>query len=260
MLTTLTLEQTSQGVATVWLNRPEKHNAMSGAMITELHQVAQQLDAAEDARCVVLAAKGPSFCAGADLGWMRAQLDADQATRKSEAAKLAYMLKAWGELSKPVIGRLQGNAFGGGLGLASVCDVTIGVAGLRMALTETRLGLIPATIGPYVAARMGPSNARQVFYSGRRFDATEAQSLGLLSKVVSPEDLEDAVAAEVAPYLECAPGAVRRAKQLLRQLSPQIDEAVIAQTIDALAACWQEGEAAEGISAFFAKTKPSWQR
>lgn len=259
MYETISIDHARNGIATLWLERGEKHNAMSGQMIEELHRAATELGEDPTVRCVVLAAKGRSFCAGADLGWMRAQLGADQATRKAEASKLAYMLRAWNELPKPLIGRIQGNAFGGGIGLACVCDVAIGVEGALMALTETRLGLIPATIGPYVAARMGEANARRVFMSGRRFNAAEAVELGVLTNVVAAEDLDAAIVAETAPYLDCAPGAVGRAKKLLRQLGPQIDTATIAMTIDALAACWEDGEAAEGIGAFFAKTKPSWQ-
>jgi methylglutaconyl-CoA hydratase len=157
-----------------------------------------------------------------------------------------------------LIGRLHGNAFGGGVGLASVCDVAVGTEGILMALTETRLGLIPATIGPYVAARMGEANARRVFMSGRRFDADEAVRLGLLARVVPEGQLDDAVEAEIAPYLKCAPGAVGRAKALLRTLCPRIDEATIAHTMDELAKCWAGEEAREGIGAFFDKRTPGW--
>ncbi len=141
----------------------------------------------------------------------------------------------------------------------SVCDVVIGAQGTQFALTETRLGLIPATIGPYVAARMGEANARRVFMSGRRFGAAEAVGLRLLARAVPEAELDAAVEAEILPYLECAPGAVARAKALLRGFGPQIDEAVIATTIGALADCWAGEEAPEGISAFFDKRKPRWQ-
>jgi methylglutaconyl-CoA hydratase len=191
---------------------------------------------------------------------MREQFEADPETRSREAARLAYMLQALNTLPKPLIGRVQGNAFGGGIGLMSVCDVAVGDAGALFALTETRLGLIPATIGPYVAARMGEARARRVFMSGRRFDAGEAVALGLLARAVPGDDLDAAVEAEVAPYLDCAPGAVARAKALLRGLGPQIDENVIAQTVAALAECWAGEEAPEGIGAFFDRRKPGWQR
>lgn len=259
MYETIKIERDERGVATLWLARSEKHNAMSAQMIAELHQAANALAADDTVRVVVLAAEGRSFCAGGDLGWMREQFEAAPEVRKAEAAKLAYMLQALNTLPKPLIGRVQGNAFGGGVGMASVCDVAIGSDTVLMGLTETRLGLIPATIGPYVCARMGEARARRVFMSGRRFGAAEAVELGLLAKAVPAEDLDAAVEAEVAPYLDCAPAAVGRAKGLLRALGPRIDEATIAHTIDELAACWEGVEAPEGIGAFFDKRKPSWQ-
>jgi methylglutaconyl-CoA hydratase len=159
-----------------------------------------------------------------------------------------------------VIGRVQGNAFGGGVGLACVCDVTIGVETARFGLTETRLGLIPATIGPHVIARMGAAMARRVFMSARLFGADEAVTLGILAQAVPVEDLDAAVEAEVAPYLACAPGAVAEAKALARALGPKIDGDVIEASVDALIARWESPEAKEGIAAFFEKRPASWLR
>jgi methylglutaconyl-CoA hydratase len=153
-------------------------------MIGEITEAAEALGADPGVRVVVLAAEGASFCAGGDLGWMRAQMAADAATRAREARRLARMLRALNELPKPLIGRVQGNAFGGGVGMVSVCDVAVGALPLRMGLTETRLGLIPATIGPYVVARMGEAMARRVFFSARLFGAEEAVRLGLLARAV----------------------------------------------------------------------------
>jgi len=260
MTETISIERDSRGVATLWLDRAEKHNALSAQMIAELHGAARDLGADDAVRVVVLAAKGKSFCAGGDLGWMRAQFDADPQTRSREAAKLAHMLQALNTLPKPLIGRVHGNAFGGGIGLMSVCDVAVGAEGAQFALTETRLGLIPATIGPYVAARMGEAHARRVFMSGRRFGADEAVALGLLARAVPKGDLDAVVEAEVAPYLDCAPGAVARAKALLRGLGPRIDDAVIAGTVEALAEAWAGDEAPEGIAAFFERRAPGWQQ
>ncbi len=259
MTETISIETDARGVATLWLDRADKHNAMSARMIAELHAAAEQLGADQTCRVVVLAAKGKSFCAGGDLGWMREQLEAAPEVRGREAAKLAHMLQALNTLPKPLIGRIHGNAFGGGVGLMSVCDVAVGADHALMALTETRLGLIPATIGLYVAARMGEANARRVFMSGRRFGAAEAVGLGLLARAVPEAELDPAVEAEVAPYLDCAPGAVARAKALLRGFGPRIDEAVIAGTVAALSDCWAGDEAPEGIAAFFDKRKPRWQ-
>lgn len=257
---TLLIDVDDRGVATLTLNRPEKHNAMSGQMIVELKAATQALGADETVRVVVLTGAGKSFCAGGDLGWMQAQMAADAKTRFIEARKLAEALQALNTLPKPLIGRLQGNAFGGGVGLASVCDVAIGVDSLTMGLTETRLGLIPATIGPYVLSRMGEAMARRVFMSARLFGAAEAVTLGLLAKAVSSETLDAAVEAEVQPYLSCAPQAVARAKTLARTLGPRIDDAVIDHTIGELVACWEGQEAQDGIQAFFNKEKPSWAR
>lgn len=258
MFETISISTDPRGVATLTLNRPEKHNAMSAQMIAELTQAAAQLGETSDVRVVVLTGAGKSFCAGGDLGWMQAQMAADPETRFVEARKLAEMLNALNTLPKPLIGALQGNAFGGGVGMASVCDVAIGADSLKMGLTETRLGLIPATIGPYVIARMGEARARRVFMSARLFDAAEAVELGLLARAVPADELDAAIEAEVLPYLSCAPGAVASAKALVRDLGPRIDDAVIDHTIRALVDRWETDEAHEGISAFFDKRKPSW--
>ncbi|RUS59226.1 crotonase/enoyl-CoA hydratase family protein [Pseudorhodobacter sp. E13] len=255
---TIKLTTDARGVATLTLNRPEKRNAMSALMIAELTTAAEALAADAAVRVVVLAAAGDSFCAGGDLGWMREQMAADGPTRAVEARKLAMMLAALNSLPKPLIGRVQGQAYGGGVGLMSVCDVAIGVAEAHFGLTETRLGLIPATIGPYVVARMGAAAARQVFASARLFDAEEAQRLNLLARVVWPDDLDAAIEAEVKPYLSCAPGAVAEAKALIRSLAPMPDAAQIEISIKALVTRWESPEAAQGIDAFFQKRAPDW--
>lgn len=256
---TISLTTDNRGVATLMLDRPEKRNAMSGQMLIELAAAADALASDGDVRVVVLTGAGETFCAGGDLAWMQAQRDVDAATRGSEARKLAGMLKKLNTLPQPVIGRVQGNAFGGGVGLASVCDVAVGADGLKMGLTETGLGLIPATIGPYVLARMGEARARRVFMNSRVFGAAEAVELGLLARVVPMDDLNAAVEAEVTPYLTCAPQAVAAAKRLTRFLGPVIDEQVIDHTIAELVACWERDEAEQGISAFFEKRKPAWR-
>lgn len=258
MYETVSIETDGRGVATLWLDREEKHNALSARMIAELHEAAQVLAEDDGVRVVVLAAKGKSFCAGGDLGWMREQFEAEPEVRSAEATKLAMMLQALNTLPKPLIGKVHGNAFGGGLGMMSVCDVAIGAEGVKLGFTEPRLGLIPATIGPYVCARMGEANARRVFMSARIFGAEEAVRLGLLAKVVPAGELDAAVEEEVVPYLNCAPGAVARSKALLRTLGPRIDTETIEHTIGALADAWDTAEAHEGVAAFFDKRKPAW--
>ena len=256
---TLEVTRDGRGVVTVRLNRPETHNAMSAPMLDELTALAAAL-AADDSRVVVLTGAGASFCAGGDLRWMEAQFEADPAARAAEGRRLAGMLQALNTLPKPLIARVNGAAYGGGVGLCCVADVAIGAEGATLGLTETRLGLIPATIGPYVIARMGEGRARRVFMSARRFDAAEAVDLGVLSRAVPEPALDAAVEAEVAPYLACAPGAVADAQRLARALGPTIDEAVIAASVEALGARWSGAEAREGVGAFLARRKPRWAR
>ncbi|HHL20793.1 MAG TPA: crotonase/enoyl-CoA hydratase family protein [Aliiroseovarius sp.] len=260
MYETISVNVDARGVAVLTLERPDKHNALSAAMIAELTAVAATLGQDDAVRVVVLTGAGKSFCAGGDLRWMQDQMAAAPRARAAEARKLAEMLRALNEMPKPLIGRLQGQAFGGGVGMACVCDVAIGVAGARFGLTETRLGLIPATIGPYVVARMGEAMARRVFMSARLFRADEAVRLGILARVVASEELDAAIEAEVAPYLACAPGAVAAAKALARRLGPPITDAVIDETIAALSARWESDEAEAGIAAFFAGEKPGWDQ
>ena len=260
MFETIKIDVDARGVATLTLNRVDKHNALSAVMLAELTQAASDLGADNAVRVVVLTGAGKSFCAGGDLEWMREQMQADAETRGREAAKLAFMLQALNTMPKPMIGALQGNAFGGGVGMAAVCDVAIGVDTLKMGLTETRLGIIPATIGPYVVSRMGEGRARRVFMSGRLFGAAEAVELGLLARAVPADEMAATVEAEVGPYLSCAPGAVAAAKALARRLGPRIDVGTIAITIDALTDRWNTEEAAEGIGAFFDKRKADWMQ
>lgn len=260
MYDTISISTDARGVSTLTLSRPAKHNAMDATMIAELTRAAGQLGADDAVRVVVLTGAGKSFCAGGDLAWMQQQMASDAATRGREARKLAKMLFALNTMPKPLIGRLQGNAFGGGVGLGSVCDVAIGVDSLKMGLTETRLGIIPATIGPYVLARMGEGRARRVFMNARIFDAAEAVELGLLARAVPADDLDATVEAEVTPYLSCAPGAVAAAKAMARGLGPRLDDDVIDHTIAQLVARWETDEAAEGIGAFFDKRNAAWMR
>lgn len=255
---TISVSTDARGVATLTLNRADKHNSLSARMIDELTRAAATLGSDDAVRVVVLTGAGASFCAGGDLGWMREQFEASRETRMAEARKLAMMLKALNELPKPLIGRVQGQAFGGGIGMMSVCDTVIAVDSAKFGLTEVRLGLIPATISPYVLARMGEGKARRVFMSARIFGAEEARDLDLAAKVVSETDLDDAVEKEIRPYLGAAPAAVAASKALARSLGTPITDAVIDDTIRRLADTWETPEAREGISAFFDKRKPDW--
>ena len=256
----ITLDVDMRGVATLTLARPDKHNALSKGMIDDLTAQAGKIAGDRAIRVVVLTGQGATFCAGGDLRWMQEQMAGDTAQKRAAARGLAQMLGALNTLPQPVIGRLQGSAFGGGVGLACVCDVVIAADHAKFGLTETKLGLTPATIAPYVLARMGEAMARRVFMSSRTFGADEAVELGIVARAMPVDDLDAAVAAEVDPYLACAPGAVAAAKALARSLGPVIDESVVERTVDALIAQWDSGEAKEGISAFFERRKPDWPR
>jgi len=258
MFETIRIETDARGVATLWLARAAKHNALDAQMIAELTRAIGQLGADPAVRVVVLAAEGASFCAGGDLRWMQANITATPEARAASARTLAAMLAAVNDCPKPVIGRVQGNAFGGGIGMISVCDVALAVPEARFGLTETKLGLTPATISPYVIARMSPAKARAVFMSSRLFSAEEAVGLNLLARVVPAADLDAAIEAEVTPYLACAPGAVAEAKALVRELTPGLDSAAQERTIAALVARWESDEAREGLAAFFDRRSPHW--
>ena len=255
---TIDIRTDERGVAYVTLDMAEKRNALAAAMIAELTDMAATVGAARETRAIVLAGAGKVFCAGGDLAWMKQQIASDRAGRMREARKLAEMLNALNEMPTPMIARVHGGAFGGGVGMACVADVAVAAETAKFGLTETRLGLIPATIGPYVLARMGEGRARRVFMSARIFQAAEAAELGLVARVVSETDLDAAVEAEVAPYLSVAPGAVGRAKSLARMLGPRIDRDIIDATIERLADSWEDPEATAGIDAFFGKTTPPW--
>jgi methylglutaconyl-CoA hydratase len=255
---TLTVTIDERGVAYVALNRPEKRNALSAQLISELTDLANTIGAQASTRAMVLTGAGDTFCAGGDLSWMMDQIKADRQTRMAEARKLAMMLNALNEMPTPLIGFVQGGAYGGGVGLACICDVTLASPKARFGLTETKLGLIPATISPYVLARMGEGRARQVFMSARLFKAAEAAELGIVSRVVEEEAAQDAIEAEVSPYLTVAPVAVGAAKALARSLGPAITPTVIDETIERLADIWETDEAREGIAAFLEKRPAPW--
>lgn len=255
MFDTILVETDRRGVCTLTLNRPEKRNAMSAHMMDELTQAAGMLGDDDAVRVVILRGAGNVFCAGGDLAWMQEQIGNDSAGRAAAAGKLAGMLNGLNRMAKPLIGAIEGSAFGGGVGLASICDVAFATVGAKFALTETRLGLIPATIGPYVIARLGEGMARRVFMSSRVFDAAEAETLGL---VVLVDDLEAAVAREVTAYLACAPGAVAEAKAQALAQGGAPGQAEIDASIEALVTRWDSSESGEGVAAFFEKRKAAW--
>jgi len=254
--TTITLNVDSRGVAYLRLDRAEKHNAMSALMIEEITDATSELEQNSTVRVVVLEADGKTFCAGGDLEWMKEQMYASREQRITEARKLADMLYKLNSLSKPLIGKIQGNAFGGGVGMMSVCDLAICSKNIKIALTEVKLGLIPATISPYVVARIGETNARKVGLSAKVFDAIQAREFGLVTEIA--EDLDAAIEAEISGFLKVAPDAVAATKALFRHLGSNIDETVINHSIERLADTWEGREAQEGIAAFFEKRDAKW--
>ena len=245
-------------VAELILDRADKHNALNALMIKEIRQAVSEITSDESIKVVVLSAKGKSFCAGGDLNWMKQQAARDREGKIAESTELALMLRDLDQLAKPLIGRIQGSAYGGGVGMISVCDIAIATDTVKLALTETRLGLIPATIGPYVVRRLGEANARQVFMNGKRFDAAQAFKFGLISKIVDEQQLDNAIESEINAFLQCAPGAVADAKSLCIQLARNPDEDNLEMTANRLADRWQSREAQEGIDAFFAGTRAPW--
>ena len=255
---TIILDIDGFGIANLTLNRPDKHNAMNAEMIAELSEAAQLCASDPAIRAVVLRANGKSFCAGGDLAWMRAQADADRAGKIKEASALSSMLLDLYKLPKPLIAVVQGAAYGGGIGLMSVCDIVLADPKCKFSLTETKLGLIPATIGPFVVKRLGEGAARQIFFTGKLFDAADAQKLGLVSTVT--DDLEQVVAMEIKSILKTAPQASARAKALCLKLSGGVSQEDIDHSIEALADAWESDEAQHGISSFFAQTKPDWAK
>jgi len=257
---TIRVETDVRGIATVTLARPDKHNAMNARMIAELTKAAVELGGDAAIRAIILGGKGKTFCAGGDLGWMREQAEKDRAGKMAEARALAGMLGAWNALSKPVIARVQGAAYGGGLGLMAVSDIVVAAGNAKFALTETRLGLIPATIGPFVVSRLGPAFARQVFFSSKPFGPDFGLRCGLVARVAPDEELDAAVEEEVAAFLSCAPGAVADAKALARNLAGPDPAEQAEMTANALADRWETGEAQAGIAAFFAKETPPWRK
>lgn len=258
---TIRLAVDERGMALVTLARPDKHNAMNALMISELMEAATSLGADATVRVVVLAGEGKTFCAGGDLGWMREQAGKDRIGKMEEAGALAAMLGAWNGLSIPVIGRVQGAAYGGGIGLIAVCDIAIAADNCRFALTETRLGLIPATIGPFVVRKLGEAFARQVFFNSKPFGVSLGERSGLLTRSCAAEDLDATVAEEVDAFLGCAPGAVASAKALCLALGSGGDPVAMADmSANALADRWETDEAQAGIDAFFAKREPHWRQ
>lgn len=210
-------------------------------------------------RVVVLTGAGKSFCAGGDFNWFASNVEKTRAERVKQSASLAHLLRRLDTLPKPLIGRINGAAYGGGVGMISVCDYTIGAKGAKFGLTEVRLGLLPANISPYVVARIGAAASRETMLSGALFDTARAERIGLLTEVVTHEELDEAVERVVQAHLQAAPGAVADTKRLIAFVAGHdLDDSMI-YTADRLADAWETEEGIEGIDSFLSKSAPSWR-
>ena len=245
--------------ATITLTRPELRNAFNDEVIADLTQACTGLGSSDEVRAIVLAAEGPAFCAGADLNWMRRMADYDRAQNLADAARLAEMLRVIHQCPKPVIARVQGDVYAGGMGLVACSDIAISVDTAHYCLSETRLGLLPATISPYVMRAMGPRAAQRYCLSAERFDAAEALRIGFVHEVVPAELLDERVDAVAQALVNASPAAVRACKRLLQDVAQrEIDAALIAQTVEAIADVRASAEGREGVQAFLQKRQPSW--
>lgn len=249
-------------VARVTLARPEVHNAFDAELIREVTRIFRQLsrEPAGELRAVVLAGDGPSFSAGADVNWMRASLELDREANEQDAVKLAEMLDAIDTCPVPVIARVHGAALGGGMGLCAVSDLVIAETGTRFGFTETRLGILPAVVAPFVIAKIGETHARALFPGGRRFDAARALRIGLVHEVVEGDDaLDRAVENAVADVLAAGPTAARAAKSMVREVRGLPHESTRWHTARRTAAQRTSSEGQEGLRAFLEKRQPAWR-
>ncbi len=260
MTTTLEFHRPSRFVAEVWLNRPEVRNAFNDEVITELHAAFTGFAAEPELRVVVLGGRGKAFCAGADLAWMRAMAGYDWARNRADAQALADMLWAIYRCPVPVVARVQGDCYAGGVGLASVCDVLVAAEGVDFCLSEARLGLLPATIAPYVIRAMGEQAARRYFVTAERFSAMQAHAMGFVHEVCTIDALDAKVGEIVAALVANGPRATRACKQLIRDLAGvPITDDLRAETARRIADIRASDEGREGVQSFLNKRPPAWR-
>lgn len=256
----IVVEATEEGAVTVWINRPERRNAFDSTTIAALREAFETLHAQDGVRVVFVRGAGGVFCAGADLDWMREAAILTEDDNHADALELAHMLKTLHGLRPLTVALVEQAAFGGGAGLAAACDMAIATADARFAFSETKLGLTPATISPYVVAAIGPRTARGLFATARIFDAAHAEKIGLVQEVVADSAALDAVQLRIAQdILACAPGAVGDAKRLCDDVwAAPLDHALIEDTARRIARARVSEEGREGVDAFLNKRKPSW--
>jgi len=258
---TTTLQITRDGaVARVFLNRPDVRNAFNDSVIAELAAAFAGFAADDSLRAVVLGGHGKAFCAGADLAWMRAMADYTWEQNRADAQALADMLHAIWSCPVPVIGRVHGDCYAGGVGLAAVCDILVAAEGVSFCLSEARLGLMPATIGPYVVKALGEQASRRYFATAERFDAARAHALGFVHEVVPAEALDAKVDELVAAIVANGSAAVRACKKLVQDVASRpIDAGLRAETAKRIADIRASAEGKEGVQAFLNKRDPSWR-
>ncbi|MBC7718701.1 MAG: enoyl-CoA hydratase/isomerase family protein [Chitinophagaceae bacterium] len=252
--------QINNFVAQVVLNRPDVRNAFNDTMIAELTEAFTELGQRDDVRCIVLAASGPAFCAGADLTWMQRMANYSHAENLADAALLANMLRVLYACPKPTIARIQGDVYAGGMGLVAACDMAVSVDTAGFCLSEVKLGLVPATISPYVVRAMGARAAHRYFLTAERFDALEAMRIGFVHQVLPADALDAAVAELTAALCSASPLAVTACKQLLHNVAGyDITDDLIALTVTGIADIRSSSQGKEGVQAFLQKRKPSWR-
>ena len=246
-------------VATVTLDRPEVRNAFNDELIPELAQAFRELGARDDVRCIVLAAEGKAFCAGADLNWMKRMASYTHEENMADAAALAAMLEAIYTCPKPTVARVQGDVYAGGTGLVAACDVAVSVDTAGFCLSEVKLGLIPATISPYVIRAMGARAAHRYFLTAERFDAREAHRIGLVHEVAAAEALDAKVAEFTQAFVNAGPQAMKACKRLVQDVAErEITPALVAATVRGIADIRVSPEGREGVASFLEKRKPNW--
>jgi methylglutaconyl-CoA hydratase len=259
MSNTLVFTEPSRYTAQITMSRPDVRNAFNDEVIAELTQAFRQLGARDDVRCIVLAAEGPAFCAGADLNWMRKMADYSRDENLADAAKLAEMLRVIYECPKPTVARVQGDAIAGGMGLVAACDMAVSVDTAHYCLSEVKLGLIPATISPYVIRAMGARAAHRYFLTAERFTAAQALRIGFVHEVVAADQLDAKVAEITTALCSASPNAVQVCKKLVQDVAQrEIGQPLIAQTVAGIADIRSSPEGKEGVSSFLQKCRPSW--
>ncbi|HEV7164156.1 MAG TPA: enoyl-CoA hydratase/isomerase family protein [Gammaproteobacteria bacterium] len=256
----LLLHTDSHGVATLTLNREEKHNAFDDVIVAELTAKLKQLDADPAVRVVVLTAVGKTFSAGGDLGWMRSMAKFSEKENLEDALKLADLMETLYGLSKPTIARVNGPAYGGGVGLVVCCDIAIATQSAKFALTEVRLGLVPSVISPYVIAAIGAHQARRYFLTAELIEAKQAYDMGLVHEVVTADILDETIGTLVTALLKAGPKALLAAKRLIAEQSGHDLHAVKKRTAELIAKLRVSPEGQEGLSAFLEKRPPNWNR